>query len=315
MSDFEDDDFDDSSPFDDIAQELDDGRSFVKEDEALQPEILDPIKPSGYIDPLQDDIERFATAEKNAAVKDEFYQHVEAEIERIRRINAASASIGNPPSATGKSPALGSNASLTSDIVIVQDSVARWQGEDHETGPVTVTIGLVTPLVSTAGAVVRPFAIVHWGSYGNNFTAEIDIGTGRQFTINASMIEVLVALDALTASNTAQANMCANLSFRDMVRTSPLIRTRYIDSQAQNVPASIVVPPFASGILPVQMSDPGGSVQIDFIDTSNTIRYTLNIGNGTQISTIPLTSDIVKLNVTTTTMTTQHVRLPFELSI
>ncbi len=307
--------FDDD--FEQMVQELDDNSSFLSVDEALQPEISNRIPPAGYIDPLQSEIERFQTAGQKARVKDEFYQHVEAEAERIRRINEVQAAMGNPPSATGKSPALGSDVILTPRTEIVQDSVARWQGEDWETGPVTVTLGLVTPLVATVGGgAVRPFAYIRWGSYGNNYTAEVDIGTGRQFTVNASMIEVAVALDALAASSASQAHLSAFLSFRAMVRTSPLIRTRYLDSLAQNVAsAAVVVPPYATGLLPVQMSDTSGSVQIDFYDTSNTIRYSLIIGSGTQISTIPLTSDIVKLVVTSTTATTQHVRLPFELSL
>jgi len=44
-------------------------------------------------------------------------------------------------------------------------------------------------------------------------------------------------------------------------------------------------------------------------------RYSLQISNGSQGSEIPITSDIVSVKVTGLSAATQHVRLPFELSM
>ena len=66
-----------------------------------------------------------------------------------------------------------------------------------------------------------------------------------------------------------------------------------------------------------QVAVGGGVVTLDFYDSSNTLRYTrsvTNVTNGVQ-TTIPLAGDIVRLIVTSTGADTQHIRLPFELSI
>ncbi len=302
----------DNLDIDGVITELDDGRGIVEDGYSGLSQIRDTVRPRGYEDAFQVELERIREAARTAGVKDEFYHLVEAQLSRMRELNAAAVSVGNPPSATGKR--LGGNVTLTSGVVINSAPVARWQGQDNETCPVTINLGPVTPLaVSTA--VIRPFAYLRWGTYGYNYTAEVDVGTGRQLTVNASMVEVEMALEALAAANSAQANLAATLSFRAMVRTSPLCRTRYIDSLAQNGTSTVVVPPYATGILPVQMSDTSGQVQLDFYDTSGTLRYSLQITNGTQISAIPLTGDIVRVIVTNLTGTTQHIRLPFELSI
>lgn len=310
-----------NDPFDDvdfdvngIVNELDDGRSSVADEGVGLGQIRNPVPQRGYKDPLQAEFDHLDAAARTAAVRDEFYQMVEAHLARVKQVNVEAGYVGNPPSATRQS--LGGRAMLTSDDIIVQSSVARWEGTDAETGPVTITVGLRNPLIVNT-LVVRPFAYIRWGAYGANFEVEIDIGTGRQLTVNASMIEVIVALDALTANNAAQVQMLANLSFKPMVRTSPLIRTRYIDSATQNTANNIVVPPFAIGILPIQMADIAtpGVVQLDFVDSAGTTRYSLTIPNGSQTAMIPLTSDIVRVVATSTAATTQHVRIPFQLAI
>lgn len=304
-----------SDVFDEIVSELQDGHTFTTEDEANVVQIRNVVPDRGYQDPLQREILRMEKGARDAGTNDEFYAQVEAQISRMKEIVKQAGYVGNPPSAVGQP--LGGNAALTSDVVINQKSVARWQGSDGEVCPVTVNLGLVTPLLPGGTLVVRPFAYIHWGAHGFNYVAEVDIGMGRQFTINASMVDVAVALEGLATANAAQANMAVTLSFRAPMRTSPLIRTRYIDSLAQSATSTVVVPPFAVGLLPVMMSDTAtpGIVRLDFYDSSDVIRYALLITNGEQTGVIPLTGDINKIVVTNTTATTQHIRLPFELSI
>ena len=311
MSNF--DDFD----FDGAMQELDDRQHLTEDIDNGMVQVRSPEQPAGYRDPLMAEFDTLRAAARRAGVSDEFYQLVEAKLSRNQQQNAEAGFVGNPPSASGQ--ILGNNVSLTSDLVIAIKPLVRWQGLETETMPVTAQIGLVTPLANNGSLVVRPFVYVRFGTYGRNHLAEVDVGTGRQFTVNASMIEIEAALEAEATANAAQVNIGGCLSFRPAMRTSPLIRTRYIDSQAQGAGSAVTVtvPPFAVGLLPVQMSDGAtpGVVQLDFLDSANVIRYSLTIPNGSQTASIPLTGDIVQIKVTTTSVTTQHVRLPFELSI
>lgn len=301
------DDFD--FDFEEAASELGDGTLL---EPGPMPEIRDRLPSGPLLDSFRAEVERLHQAALAAGITDEFYQLVRAQAERRHATNAAVARVGNPPSATDHN--LGGIATLQSDTKIVSQVAARWQGLDAETGPIAITLGIVSP-VPVAQLVVRPFAYLRWGGFGNNFQAEVDIGTGRQLCVSGSSIEIDVALDALTASNQMQVTLAASLSFKPNVRTSSAIRTRYIDGLAQGNTSNVVVPPFAVGILPVQMSDRAGAVQLDFVDSSNTIRYSLLVNNGSQVTPIPLTSDIVQVKVTNTTVNAQHIRLPFELSI
>lgn len=305
------------NPFDDvdfngIVHELDDGRALIADEGVGLGQIRNPRPPRGYQDPLQAEFDHLDNAARTSPVRDEFYHMAEAHLARVKDVNDEARYVGNPPSAT-RQP-LGGRATLTSDLVIARAPVLRWEGTDAETGPVTITLGIQNPLVVNT-LVVRPFVYIRWGAYGANFEAEVDIGRGRQLTVNASMIEVDVALEALTAANIAQVVMQGNLSFKPMVRTSPLIRTRYLDSMVQNTAVNVVVPPFAVGLLPVQMVDTAGVLTLDFYDTAGTLRYTLSVPNGSQTALIPLGGDIVRVTVTSTAATTQHVRLMFELAI
>lgn len=318
------DDFDD---LDDIVREIADGnmnRSAILTDESDIAvvdndlginEIRNLLQPRGYRDPMQAEFDRLNQAAERAGVKDELYQLLEARLAKGREDSAEAGFVGNPPSAARQ--VLGGSQILTSSIEIVSKSLCRYEGKDSETLPVVVTLA-PSPQIGVNGTnVIRPFAYIRWGTYGMNWTAEVDFGTGRQFVVNASTVEVEGALEALSAANGQQINLGANLSFHAPMRTSPLIRTRYLDSCVQNVARDVAVPPFASGLLPVQMADSStpGSLTLDFKDSAGTTRYSLVVPNGSQTASIPLTGDIVRVTVTSTAATTQHVRLPFELAL
>lgn len=299
----------DDVDFDAIADEL---VEVDVERERVVPRIVVPEVRHEYQDTIAHEYDVLRQGVRSAGLPDEFYQLLETRLKRLEAINNEVAQVGNPRSAAGQR--LGGTAILTSDVTVVSQPVVRWQGKDEETGPVVITAGPVTP-IAVSGEIVRPFLYVKWGTFGASFEAEVDIGTGRQFVVNASMVEVDVALDALAASNVAQANLGANLSFKALARTAHLIRTKYIDDLAQNASVLVTPPPFSVGLLPVQMSDVAGQIQVDFYDSSNTIRYTLLINNGSQVTPIPLSGDIAKIVVTNKTVNTQQVRLPFQLSI
>lgn len=296
------------------------GHTVLDDSDIVYPQFENAyVKRSPYRDPLRAEMERYAQAAEGTGSDDEFYQLLEARRERIKERNKAGRQVGNPPSAIEKR--LGGNVVLTPDVGIVQKPVVLWEADDDgETGPVTVTLGLVNPLgiETQATSSIRPFAYLNWGTYGFFQQAEVDVGRGCQLTINASVVAIALALDGDTGALDAQnpANLAAFLSFRQCVRTAALIRTRYIDGLALSASQTVTVPPFCNNLLPVQMSDsPGGSLLLNFLDSKNAIRYALTITNGSQVAPIPLTSDIVSVQVTNQTANTQSVRLPFELSI
>jgi hypothetical protein len=315
-----------SDPFDDLRLDEDPFFADVRDPLLVSPDGIYPqienvlLERNPYRDPFAGEMERYTRAgETPGGASDEFYQMLEARRERIKERNKGGKQVGNPPSAVEKR--LGGNVTLTPDSNLVSKPVFLWEADDDaETGPCTVTFGMVTSPGIESGAVsaLRPFAELFWGTYGNFLKAEVDIGRGTQLTVNASVVGVDLGLDAISVADaTNPVNMSAFLSFRQCVRTAKLMRTKYIDSQATGAgnAVKITVPPFANFVLPVQMSDLNGVVQFDAIDSSGTIRFSLSINNGIQITPIPLTADIVQIKITTTSATTQHVRVPFELSI
>jgi len=292
----------------------------VLDDTRVMPQIESALSQhTPYRDPLIAQLERFAKAGQTAGGKsDEFYQYVEARRAEAQANNNLAEQVGNPASIVGKR--LGGSVTVFPSATKGQSSVLSWQAEDDsETGPVTVTIGLATPLAvqGTPTSALRPYAYVVWGSYGFSANAELDVGRGLQFVVNASSMSISLGLDADAADSTDSANLFAYISFRPCVRTAQLMRSKYIDSLVTGAGGAqtIAVPNFANYLLPVQMSDTAGQVQLDFIDTKNVIRYSLQISNGSQGSEIPITSDIVSVKVTGLSAATQHVRLPFELSM
>ncbi len=231
--------------------------------------------------------------------------------ERAEAKNVAAA-VGSPPSAVGKR--FSGTVTLSPAIIKQSSPALLWNADnDIETGPVTLTLSQQTPGIGSAA--LRAFALLTWGSYGTSHTAEVDIGRGCQLSVNASSIAVSLGLDALSAANTIQAVMSASMSFRTPSMNYSLIRSVYIDALANGSSSTVTPPLFAIGLLPIQMSLLTGSVQLDFYDTSNTLVYTQTVLNGTQVTSLPLTTDIWKIVVTNNTAPSQYIRLPFEIAL
>ncbi len=107
-----------------------------------------------------------------------------------------------------------------------------------------MTVVPVSPLGSQSIQVVSPFARVVWGTRGFLGTADVDIGTGCQFTVSASQIRVEVGLDNIGIAGGTM-NLSGMLSFRSIMRTSPLTRTLV---QAVTTDDIYPIPPFSKRV-------------------------------------------------------------------
>ncbi len=306
-------------PFDDV---IDESEAFgdvrvplIDNDGGVYPQIENRIRQGRYKDELLDLMEKFTKA--NNITDDEFYTIMEGRKARLDQANQYAKQVGNPPT-TGRTN-FGGSWSPTPGSTVNLRTMAEWAADsDHENMPITITAGVVTPLKVNGATALRPYMVVNWGCFNTFPNVEVDIGRGVQLTVCGSSCSIDIGLDALSAADsTNAAQLFAFIGFKPMVRTSPLIRTKYIDSLAQNATSTVQIPPFAVGLLPIQMADVAtpGKVQLDFYDSSTTIVYSLTINNGTQVSPIPLTSDVVQVIVTNKTATTQNIRLPFQLAI
>lgn len=139
--------------------------------------------------------------------------------------------------------------------------VALWQGDDAETGPVTVTlapvVGVQSPNVvskSITGGnvpIIRPYAIVQFGTRGFAANFEVDIGLGCQFTLTASTVSVQVLLEqtagALDAETEVQ--LSGMLSFGPTNRQpAPITRSKWINVGAGSTSSAIPIPAFAKRV-------------------------------------------------------------------
>jgi hypothetical protein len=137
--------------------------------------------------------------------------------------------------------------------------VAMWGGADAETLPVTVIFAPVQQVNTFFGApgvnALRPYGIIQFGTRGFLTKAEVDIGRGCQFTVNASQVSLQVGLEGPAPGETPAPNtsmlLSGMLSFYTTTHRPPVTRTIarpfYPDS---STPSEIFfIPPFARGVM------------------------------------------------------------------
>lgn len=155
--------------------------------------------------------------------------------------------------------------------------VASWQGlSDAEACPVTVTLTQVIPPIPTSGGTqkpIRPYAVLEWGTR-NRMRAEVDIGLGTQFTINAAAVALSVGLDVSTVLGSVdqECQLAGNLGFWPCVRTAPVTRTKYSDSLSAGGNDLIEIPAFAKNVLVSRGGNPTDQMAFTIIVTDNTGR-------------------------------------------
>lgn len=206
---------------------------------------------------------------------------------------------------------------------------ANWIGEDAETHPLTVTLAPVqqvdTGIVLPFGT--RPFGIIQFGTRGMMVKAEVDIGTGCQFTVSGSSITVQVCLDGGgSAVPGEQASMIlAGMvsAFYPIFRTTPITRTVYLDPlPSGSVTVNVSVPPFAKKVSIWRANPTLAPIGLTFFDANFNIRYTYSLpidsGNGFtgyMFNSIPLDSSIVTIAVENSGAFDANASLIFELSL
>lgn len=201
--------------------------------------------------------------------------------------------------------------------------VCNWGGDDAETIPITVTAAPVQQIVNfPAGTFIlapKPFAVVQFGTRGFLVKAEVDIGTGTQFTVSGSSITVQVGFEwdfgIVVPPGTevaAQMKLAGMLSFRAIERTAPLTRTKY-GITGNSVPAIFPVPPFAKRFT-VWRPDPT-IPQVVTMRNDLGVSYLVNLpanDNGTEIT---LATDITEVRVTQGPASAGTISVIFELEI
>ena len=185
----------------------------------------------------------------------------------------------------------------------------------------------VTPAPSAiAGSVItqasgltsaRPYAQIQFGTDG--FMEPpflIDMGRGVRLTGEGNYVSVNVGMGVPLAGFTSSAMVLGGrLGFFAAPAQSPLMYTSYIDNLASNAASTIIpVPERANYILPPQMSSPAGVIQIYFYDSAGNQIYTLVVTSGGAVSPIPLTGDIFAIQVLNQAMSTQTIRIPWQIS-
>lgn len=201
--------------------------------------------------------------------------------------------------------------------------VALWGGEDAETTAVSVCFAPVQQIASTPLDAVpvndafRPYGIVQFGTRGFLVKAEVDIGTGVQFSVPASMVSLQVALEPQPSGSTlAPGNMklAGMLSFLPVTHTPNVTRTVYVDSLAAGNPETIRIPPFSRNFTLFRFATATDSISYRVLDSNGFGIYDDTFAAGSAMSApVPLSGDAVYIRLTTAAVST-NVRAVFGLA-
>jgi hypothetical protein len=207
-----------------------------------------------------------------------------------------------------------------------QGDVANWEGDDAETGPVTVVLGPSNQTLTFGDnfanpntiSPVRAYAIVHFGTKGFSTTVEVDVGSGCQFTVNASAVRVTIVMPkALNGYSANRIPVTGMLSFRAPLRTTPITRTIYWDDPIPLGPnAKIIVPPFAKKLTVItKWTTP---YEFTVYDTAGNPTYAWNVirAASTEFPTVILPGDAAFVEVgAVESHIIQNLKFVFELAV
>jgi hypothetical protein len=199
--------------------------------------------------------------------------------------------------------------------------VIQWAADRmDESIPLSIALAIVDTDPSgnyaTGGAQNRAYANIYWlGGRGVPTVAQVDVGKGRIVNIHGAFCAVDVGLDAGNANGAMSVG--AWLSFYSTMRPTPATRTLYIDALANGTTKNVIIPPFATELLPLQRSDQAtGTCRLDFKDFNGTIVAAVALAaGGTMATPIPLSDDCHSVDFVNTGATTTTARLVFGLSL
>ncbi len=192
-----------------------------------------------------------------------------------------------------------------------------WPGDDQETRPITIVIGLLAPLPATGS--YRPMAHIQWGTRDGKHTVDLDVGTGIELTLIASSCYVSVGQDGGFAVGQAAGQpipMTASIGFLATApRGTPIARTAYLDIMAPATPVVIPRPAFANSISALWRSNFTDAYTITLFSATETIG-TIVVAASTQLAVpITLPNDCNSLSVTNNGGAPGNGRLIFGLSL
>lgn len=250
---------------------------------------------------------------------DEFYGRIQMGQNARVELNQQAAFTRNNPASIVESM-MGGQATRKSGQPPVM--VANWIGKSIESCIVNVVftpVGQVTDAnrtVSGLGQFLRPYGIVRWGNEGALAIAEVDIGTGRQFSVGGSMVSLSVAMEEIPGTNIYDGSMtlAGMLSIGTVARAgSPITRTLYLDDIVGGGTATFRVPPFAKKVS-LWRTPVTSAATLRLWGAGSTLEYSfLLAANAYMLDPIPLSDDIIFVQVNDTGGAGLDGRLIFEL--
>lgn len=239
--------------------------------------------------------------EEKASLRDQKWQGLN-DLAKFSRIN--------PPSILKGTIGGQQFVNLTVDTILnpPRIQVANWAGDDSETLPITVTFAPVQQLGNSVNLVdLRPIGIVQFGTRGFSVAAEVDIGTGTQFTVNASAITLQVTLETdpnvvFPPGTTTIASMplAGMLSCYTTTHALPVTRSKFTISINNGFSADVIVPPFAKNVS-IWRADSTLSMRADFKNSQGGTVYSRTIAGGAFYDLpIPLSTNITTVTINNT---------------
>lgn len=261
-----------------------------------------------FIDALRD--RAIAAYGPNGQLLDDFDQLWQLQRGQQEALNKQAPFVRTNPYST-LNGILGGRATVTSGGQA--KTVAYWVGEDAETTPVTVTlgpIGLLTQAAWDSNTSYRPYAIVQFGTRGYISTVQVDIANGCQFTVSGSQVTVQVAMDPADSGDAnGTMDLYGVLSFQQIVRTTPITRTKYVISND-----NYDVPAFAKSVQ-YWRKPQSSAATLTFLSATGqafgSIYAYVIAANGYNLDPIPLPNDVVAIGTSGDTTG----RLIFQLSL
>lgn len=151
------------------------------------------------------------------------------------------------------------------------NQVVFWPGDDRESGPVTITLapkpGVFQSPTTSLLPVSRSVARVNWGTKNGQFTADVDVGNGIEFSIEAASVYVSVYQDA---GSTISQNLMASIGFYSATRTCTATRTAYL-SILSGATENVIRPNFATTIIGFERYDSTAQYVLDMLDINGTL--------------------------------------------
>jgi len=143
------------------------------------------------------------------------------------------------------------------------ETLVKIGGSDDRACPLTVYLGIKSPMANVDATINFAFARIRWGTGGYQHEADIDFLNGTQFTIFGSSVEVIAFVEQDTG--TSPPVLGATVSYGARPGGGPVMapqRTERITSVAASATVISVIPRYAQNVI-VERVDSAGVPSID----------------------------------------------------